>query len=249
MRTALKLLVPLFAATLLVTALTQPASASYPPEGKKRVQAVTPMEMKLRQLAAENERLKKTLEAAKERTRRAREELDELRKKLGDLRNAVMLREKLHSEVRNRRKETRHFQECPEKPDKIEEVNSTPTSARTERNDAVQVSEKRSGMLGRVLGDKRVRMLRQLIEGMVQRYYPSRLQPKTVSAPVEAKETPSPKDEHGLEPLRKRIEAMKSRLASARSRPVKEEVESPEKGESKPSAPQIPKKLKSELLE
>ena len=255
MRTALKLLVPLFAATLLVTALTQPASASYPPEGKKGVQVVTPMEMKLRQLAAENTRLKKAIEAAKERTCKARKDLNELREKLGHLRNAVMLREKLHAEVQKQRKKTRHFQKAPEKPEKSIEVSYPSTSARTESKNAVQVSEKRSGTLERLLGNERVKMLRSLIEEMVLRHYSSRPQsfmpqPKTISAPVEAKETTSPKDEHGLEPLRKRIEVMKSRLENAtKNKPVQNEVKSPEKGVTRPSAPQVPKKLKNELLE
>ena len=255
MHSALKLLVPLFAATLLVTALTQPASASYPPEGKKRVQAVTPMEMKLRQLAADNVRLKKALEAAKERTRKAREDLNELREKLGHLRNAVMLREKLHAEVQNRREKTRHVQEPPVKPEVSEKVSKPSTPVRTESKNAVQVSEKRSGMLERVLGSERVKLLRRLIEGMVHRHYPSQPQsftpqPKTISAPVEAEETTSPEDEHGLEPLRKRIEAIQSRLKSAKtSKPVQKEVKSPEKGVTRPSAPQVPKKLKNELLE
>lgn len=255
MRTALKLLVPLFAAALVIAALTQPASAYYPPDGKKRVQATRPVETKLKQLAAENERLRKELEAAKERTRRASRELDELREKLGHLRNAVVLRNKLHAKTQSRREQPRPVQKPPEKPEvrKDEVVPVSHTSTESER--APLASMGRSGVLERFLGIERVKRVRRLIEEMVQRHYPPRPQsftpqPKSEGAPVEAKKTPSPKGGQGLELLRDRIKALKSRLKSTiKSTPAPKKVKSPRKGLKRPSAPRVPKKLKDELLE
>ena len=269
MRTALRMLVLVLAGTLVVTSLTQPAGAHYDPAVKKRVKLAGPSEAKVRQLSAENTRLKKALEAAKVRTREAREELSELQRKLANLRNAVLLREKLNDVVHKKREQSRHVSKTPEEPapvktpDRHECPEGTPNECAAEGSDAQEkpvcepnssneVSQEHPGVLRRILRSESIKRVRKMIEGMVLRHFPGRPLSFTTQdkdTPGEAKK-PAPR-ESGMKlvPLRERIDALKSRLRSATSSvPVSKKVESPKQRSKWLSAPRVPKKLRNELL-
>lgn len=92
---ALRPLVLLLAAAFVVTLTALPAHAYYELPRNRPAGATTEQQAKLKKLAARNEHLRKELEAERECTRKAREELDRLRMQLVQLRCAMMLREKL----------------------------------------------------------------------------------------------------------------------------------------------------------
>ncbi len=102
MQNGLRSLVLLFAATVVVVAIAQPASAHYDPFAKSCVKPTGPS-AKLKMLAAENVELKKQLQTERERNQEAQGELDKLRMRLLQLSNAAQLRRKLHRSLRKRR--------------------------------------------------------------------------------------------------------------------------------------------------
>jgi hypothetical protein len=267
MRTALKLMVLVFAAALVVTAMTQPAGAYYDPGANRKVREQTHNEMKLRQLVEENMRLARALEDARERTRRAKEELEELRRKLSNLRNAVVLREKLGGEVAE--KQQKQEAAAPEPEPRVESpVYVSPESAandcagdsqaETQREpesvESPEASGEKPGVVERFLKSEHVRRMRRFIEEMVLRHCPAEPQSCTPErevedAPVEAEKPVFKNVSDGLAKVRERIGDMKSRLESAAKRALASKKETCEKPSSRPSAPQVPKKLRNELLE
>lgn len=261
MRTALKLMVLVVAAMLVVTVLARPASAYYDLGTRKKARVSKPGDEQLRRLAEENERLKSELEAAKERTRKARKDLRELRRKLGYLRNTLALREKLYSSKPEKRDETRHARKSSPKANSRGDLETlvspvcTPVECEPEpvsKPEETTSETEHPCILSRLLQNERVRRVKNLIEEMVMRHFPPQTQSCTPQPDVKdaAPKAQKPASEEGLKPLRERISALKNRLKSAtRTAPAGEKVESPKATSDKSSAPRVPEKLRDKLLE
>ena len=251
MHMALKPLMLLFAVALLVLALTQPASAHFNPCAPRAPQKPDAEGVNLQKLAVENARIRLELKAARERTRRVRKELDELRRKFSLLRGAVCLRDKLENErpacpscAGNRRD-----RQLPEVRDK--------------RSDG---QAKQPGVVKRLLHNEYVKYLRRKIEEVVLSHI--RPRPQAITAQHEC-ESPPPTEKNNAthestpdaKPLRERIDTLRKRLKSTLEKHLKRRLESaalsapapkkvqtqPQRGE-KPSAPQVQKELRNELL-
>jgi outer membrane murein-binding lipoprotein Lpp len=244
MRMALKTLVLLFVVALALTVLGQPASAHYDPWAKQRAAIAGQYEAKVRELAAQNARLKEQLEASREQTQAARKQVDELKLRLQCARNAIVLRDKRHDRLSQKKEAV-----CTESVDSKTSVECTtvmdvPTTLALKPANAPGASN--TAACFRVF-DRVRSAVGELLFGLCR--------PPWISAAVKnesgeaSRETAEPVVEKvlpGLESLRRRIKDLGTRLKSAvEKRPVPQKVMS-----EKPSpAPQAPLGLREKLLE
>jgi outer membrane murein-binding lipoprotein Lpp len=262
MHKALKPLVLLFAVALVVTVLVQPANASYDPGAARQVVKRNPVAGNVRQLAAENARLRKELKAARERTRRTQKALEEMRRKLGLLRETVQLREKLNRQAGSKRKPSVASGKEARQP----ELKKVLCKAAPAASGGTKSTPQRPGVVERILRSERITALRRKLEELVVRHWLVRPQTVATRRKCEGnsgmeKKAAGPKGAPQAEPLRKRIETLKNRLKSklearlkgrlksvSESTPAREKAKKQPQKLRKPSAPQVQKRLRDELL-
>jgi hypothetical protein len=227
MHKALKTLVLLFAAALVVTALTQPASAHYDEWAPKTAGKAKDTGVNLKQLALE------------------------LRRKLGLLREALLMREKLDR-------------------DRISRPACAGNKCEMQRPEVPEMSTegqvKKPGVMKTLLHNEYVKYLRRKVKEIVFAHIRPRPQAVTVQqerevAPVTEKNRATQGNTPEAKSLQKRIDALRVRLKStlesnlksrlesaAKSAPAPKKVETQPQRREKPSAPQVQTKLRNELL-
>jgi len=263
------LLVLMFAAAILVTAMAQPASAYYNPQEKEESRKAEENKLGLKKLVEENERLRTSLDAVREKTCRVQKELDEMKYRLLQLRNAVMLRNKLKAALASRGVKNNV---CTDKQTELQpeeqvlEVvahhgdNGATANHGAEAKTVVdedkspETPERLPGIVNRFLHSGQVKRVKDFVEQIVMRYYPSTPNAfgtlsRGVDSHVEPVKPELNETSQDLEPLRSRMNALKSRLKSAldakcMSRKNISKTNAPERS----SEIQVPKKLRERIL-
>ena len=256
------LLVLIFAAAIMVTSLAQPACAYYDSQEKEESRIAEEKKLNLRNLVEENERLKGELKAVKKETLKAQDELDELKYRLLQLKNAVMLRKKLQTELAKRTRENTVSLDKSTKPQSEEHAVEVAACRNTETEEIEVVHESVSpespqrlpGIVDRILCRDGLNCVVKLVEQIVLRYYPANTNTLTKldsdsDSKVEIMKPELPDVNQDLEPLRSRMKTLKSRIKSALdAKDMSRETTSEKDAPCRSSKPDVPKKLRNKIL-